>query len=83
MTLEQEVLEVLKNHTTKLGAHFNTLDAARDLAVRIERSWRETGVINWEHRWDQGYAAAIAAFVMETVVALTDEGLKIRDWGEG
>ena len=37
--------------------------AAHDLAVRIERSWRETGVINWEHRWDEGYAAAIAAFV--------------------
>ena len=76
MTLEQSVLKVISEH----GRAADIMDycaLARDLAVRIERALRETGVINWEHKWDEGYAAAIAAFVGG------DEGLKIRDWGEG
>ena len=78
MTIEQEVLKRLEDHENDWATQIpGVTELAHDLAVGIERSWRETGVINWEHKWDEGYAAAIAAFVGG------DEGLKIRDWGEG
>ncbi len=71
MTLEQAVLQRLRQpHDADCVINEGYAcdcelpqRTARDLAVCIERSWRETGVINWEHKWDEGYAAAIAAFV--------------------
>lgn len=57
MTLEQQLLKVLESHyeasgtsPTDLSMSFNALNAARDLAERIERTWeiRRCGVSDCE-----------------------------------